>query len=83
MRKVIPVLVSLLALALIVSAGAQQAGSSNISGTNGISGQIPGDAVDLTNAGSPLAATFESNESRTSLSPLPDFTADIGLELVG
>jgi len=37
---------------------------------------------DLSNARSPLAATYRNNRSMTSLAPVPGFTAEIGLELV-
>ena len=90
MTKITLVIASLLLLVLVVGAGAQQEGLSNFSGTSESSNQtiegtqgVAGNGTDLTNAGSPLAATFENNESRTSLSPLPGFTAEIGLELVG
>jgi glucose/arabinose dehydrogenase len=62
---------------------------SNVSGTNESSNQttestqnISGNVTDLTNAGSMLAAAFENNASRTNLTPIPSFTAEIGLELV-
>ncbi len=84
MTKVTPVAASLLLiLVLVAGVSAQQAGLSNLSGASESSNQTAGDVTDLTNAGSPFAATFENNESWTSLSPLPGFTADIGLELVG
>jgi glucose/arabinose dehydrogenase len=79
---------SLLILALVAGAGAQ-VGLSNVSGTNESSNQttestqnISGNVTDLTNAGSMLAAAFENNASRTNLTPIPSFTAEIGLELV-
>ncbi|GLI46589.1 PQQ-dependent sugar dehydrogenase [Methanoculleus bourgensis] len=88
MTKVTIVMASLLILALVAGAGAQ-VGLSNVSGTNESSNQttestqnISGNVTDLTNAGSMLAAAFENNASRTNLTPIPSFTADIGLELV-
>ena len=90
MTKVTLVIASLLVLALIAGAGAQQAGSSNVSGINESSNQtigsmqnMTGNGADLTNAGSMLAAAFENNASRTNLTTIPSFTAEIGLELVG
>ena len=89
MTKVTLVIASLLVLALIAGAGAQ-VGVSNTSGTNESSNQttgsmqnVTGNATDLTNAASTFAATFENNASRTNLAPIPSFTADIGLELIG
>lgn len=88
MTKVTIVMASLLILALVAGAGAQ-VGLSNVSGTNESSNQttestqnISGNVTDLTNAGSMLAAAFENNASRTNLTPIPSFTAEIGLELV-
>ncbi|NQS77852.1 MAG: plastocyanin, partial [Methanoculleus bourgensis] len=88
MTKITIVIASLLILALVAGAGAQ-VGSSNVSGTNESSNQttesaqnISGNVTDLTNAGSILAAAFENNASRTNLTPIPSFTAEIGLELV-
>jgi len=87
MTKVTLVIASLLIIALIAGVGAQQAGLSNASSTNESSNQTtqstPGNVTDLTNAGNPLAATFQNNESLTNLAPIPSFTADIGLELIG
>ncbi|NLA38413.1 MAG: PQQ-dependent sugar dehydrogenase, partial [Methanomicrobiales archaeon] len=90
MTKVTPVIASLLIIALIAGVGAQQAGLNDASGTNESSDQttespqsMAGSVTDLTNAGDPLAATFENNKSRTNLEPIPSFTADIGLELIG
>ncbi|HZD43748.1 MAG TPA: PQQ-dependent sugar dehydrogenase, partial [Methanomicrobiales archaeon] len=42
----------------------------------------PGTVTDLTNAGSPYAATFNGGASQTKLEPVPGFTADLNLELV-
>ncbi|MFY1643282.1 PQQ-dependent sugar dehydrogenase [Methanoculleus bourgensis] len=88
MTKITIVIASLLILALVAGAGAQ-VGLSNVSGTNESSNQttestqnISGNVTDLTNAGSMLAAAFENNASRTNLTPIPSFTAEIGLELV-
>jgi len=88
MTKVTLVIASFLILALIAGAGAQQAGLSNVSNINESSNQttgsmqnMSGNATDLTNAGSMLAA-FQDNASRTNLTTIPSFTADIGLELV-
>jgi len=88
MTKVTIVMASLLILALVAGAGAQ-VGLSNVSGTNESSNQttestqnISGNVTDLTNAGSMLAAAFQNNASRTNLTPIPSFTAEIGLELV-
>lgn len=88
MTKITIVIASLLILALVAGAGAQ-VGSSNVSGTNESSNQTTGNAqnvsgnvTDLTNAGSILAAAFQDNRSRTNLTTIPSFTADIGLELV-
>ena len=72
----------LLVLALVAGAGAQVVGSSNVSGTNESSNQTIGNATDFTNAASPLAATFENNASHTKITPIPNFAADIGLELI-
>ncbi len=89
MTKFTLVIASLLVLALIMGAGAQQVGLSNTSSTNESSDQTTGSmqnatgsGTDLTNAGSPLAATFSNNESHTTLTPIPSFNAEIGLELV-
>ncbi len=89
MAKVTFVIASLLVITLIAGVGAQQVGSSNVSGTNESSNQTTGstqntsgNATDLTNAGSMLAAAFVNNTSRTNLTPIPSFTAGIGLELV-
>ncbi|MCK9277672.1 MAG: PQQ-dependent sugar dehydrogenase [Methanoculleus sp.] len=89
MTKVTLVIASFLILALIAGAGAQQAGLSNVSNINESSNQttgsmqnMSGNATDLTNAGSMLAAAFQDNASRTNLTTIPSFTADIGLELV-
>jgi len=43
---------------------------------------MTGSTMDLSNARSPLAASFENNRSLTNLSPVPGFKAEIGLELV-
>lgn len=89
MTKVIPVIASLLlVLALVAGAGAQVMGSSNFSDVNESSNQtnesaqnVSGNATDLTNAGSPLAAVLEGNVTRTNLT-VSNVTAEIGLELV-
>ncbi len=89
MTKVIPVIASLfLILALVAGAGAQVMGSSNFSDVNESSNQttgstqnMSGNATDLTNAGSPLAAILEGNATRTNLT-VSNVTAEIGLELV-
>ncbi|MCK9306509.1 MAG: PQQ-dependent sugar dehydrogenase [Methanoculleus sp.] len=92
MTKVTPVIASLLILALIAGAGAAQVGSSNTSDINESSNQttgmegadaqnMSGNATDLTNAGSPLAAILEGNATRTNLT-VSNVTAEIGLELV-
>lgn len=93
MTKITIVIASFLILALVVGAGAQQVGSSNVSGTNESSNQTTGtegakaqntsgNVTDLTNAGSMLAAGFQNNRSQTNLTPIPSFTADISLELI-
>ena len=87
MAKVTLVIASLfLVLALIAGAGAQVVGSSNTSDGNESSNQtmesmqnMSGNATDLTNAGSMLAAQLEGNATRTTVS---NVTTDIGLELV-
>nr|WP_303715137.1 PQQ-dependent sugar dehydrogenase [Methanoculleus marisnigri] len=92
MTKVTPVIASLLILALIAGAGAAQVGSSNTSDINESSNQtigmegasaqnMSGNATDLTNAGSMLAAELQGNTSRTNLT-VSNVTAEIGLELV-
>ncbi|MCM2466565.1 PQQ-dependent sugar dehydrogenase [Methanoculleus oceani] len=93
MTKVTPVIASLLILALIAGAGAAQVGSSNVSNINESSNQttgiegasaqnMSGNATDLTNAGSLLAAELQGNTSRTNLTAAPNVTTEIGLELV-
>ena len=87
MAKVTLVIASLfLVLALVAGAGAQVVGSSNTSDGNESSNQtmesmqnMSGNATDLTNAGSMLAAQLEGNATRTTVS---NVTTDIGLELV-
>jgi glucose/arabinose dehydrogenase/plastocyanin len=88
MTKVTLVIASLLLiLALVVGAGAQVVGSSNTSDGNESSNQttdegmqnMSGNATDLTNAGSMLAAQLQENATRTTVS---DATTAIGLELV-
>ncbi|MCT8337483.1 plastocyanin [Methanoculleus sp. Afa-1] len=87
MTKVTLVIASfLLVLALIAGAGAQVVGSSNTSDGNESSNQtmesmqnMSGNATDLTNTGSPLAAELQDNATRTTVS---NVTAEIGLELV-
>ena len=77
----------LLALALVAGAGAQVVGLSNTSDGNESSNQttdggmqnISGNATDLTNAGSMLAAELLDNATRTTVS---NATTEIGLELV-
>ncbi|PKL61080.1 MAG: plastocyanin, partial [Methanomicrobiales archaeon HGW-Methanomicrobiales-2] len=93
MTKVTPVIASLLlVLALIAGAGAAQVGSSNVSNINESSNQttgmegadaqnMSGNATDLTNAGSMLAAELQGNTSRTNLT-VSNVTTEIGLELV-
>ena len=88
MTKVTLVIASLLlALALVAGAGAQVVGLSNTSDGNESSNQttaegmqnMSGNATDLTNTGSPLAAQFLDNATRTTVS---NATAEIRLELV-
>ena len=43
---------------------------------------MTGSTMDLSNARSPLAATFENTRSLPNLSPVPGIKAEIGLELV-
>lgn len=87
MTKVAVVIVSLLVLALVAGAGAAQVGSSNVSDVNESSNQtagienMSGNATDLTNAGSPLAAQLQDNATRTNLT-VSEVTTEIGLELV-
>jgi glucose/arabinose dehydrogenase/plastocyanin len=87
MTKVAVVIASLLILALIAGAGAAQVGSSNVSDVNESSNQttgienMSGNATDLTNAGSLLAAELQGNATRTNLT-VSNVTTEIGLELV-
>jgi glucose/arabinose dehydrogenase/plastocyanin len=88
MTKVAVVMASLLVLALVAGAGAAQVGSSDASDINQSSNQtmesmqnMSGNATDLTNAGSPLAAQLQGNATRTNLT-ISDVTTEIGLELV-
>jgi len=43
---------------------------------------MTGSKMDLSNARSPRAATFENNRSLSNLTPVPGFRAEIGLELI-
>ncbi|MDV2482468.1 plastocyanin [Methanoculleus sp. Wushi-C6] len=89
MTNITPVIASLLlVLALVVGAGAQVVGSSNLSDINESSNQtiegmenMSGNATDLTNAESPLAAILENGTPLTNLT-VSNVTAEIGLELV-